>query len=166
MVWSRSALGEEAGVKQHRRKQRRKAGTWWIAGIQFPLGNGTVGILPPVLGLAYNDQDRAIVRALLAAVPWSRAMGGAHEKILPQLRIQALAVAASDVTQIQQELEAQRDAHPDGDAREAALIALGQSPEAEVVPVPQQLLDIKSPRYAGCKHAVGVELDVRRTATE
>ena len=150
-------------MKQQRRKQRRKAGTWWIAGISFPLGNGKVGILPPVLGLAHDDQDRAIVRAMLAAVPWSRALGGDYEKALPELRIQALAVAARDVPRVQQELETQRDSHPDGHAREAALITLGQSPEAEAVPIPQYLRDMKSPRHAGCKHARPVELEIPRT---
>ena len=149
-------------MKRRPKKLQRVAGTWWIAGIAFPLGNGEVGILPPILGLSYNDQDRAIMRAVLAAVPWSRAMGGDHEKNLPQLRVQALAVAARDVPQIQQELEDQRDNHPNENARRAALIALGQSPEAEAIPIPQYLLDMKSPRHAGCTHAKPVAIRVPR----
>ena len=145
-------------MKQRPKKLRRRAGTWWIAGISVPLGNGKVGILPPVLGLAYNDQDRAIVRAVLAALPWSQTVGGEGGEAVLQRRIQALPVAARHVTQIQQELEEQRDNHADANAQQAALIALGQSPEAEAIRIPQYLLDMKSPREAGCRHATPLEL--------
>ena len=147
-------------MRRRPKRLRRVAGTWWIAGIAFPLGNGEVGILPPILGLSYNDQDRAIIRAVLAALPWSRVLGGNHEETLPQLRVQALAVAARDVPQIQQELENQRDNHPNENARQAALITLGQSPEAEAIPIPQYLLDMKSPRHAGCTHATPIKVRV------
>ena len=145
--------------RRRSRPKQKRTGTWWIAGIAMRMQDGHVAIMPPVLGLAYDDQDRAMVRAMLAAIPWSELLGPEYEKSLETLRLQCLPIATKDVARMQEDLERQRDHHPEGKARQAARIALGQSEAAERVPIPQYVRELKSARHAGCKPAEMVRMD-------
>ena len=143
--------------KKGRSRQHRQR-TWWIAGIGTPMKNGMVALLPPILGIAYNDQDRAMVRAGLASTVWAKALGGNSDSLMRQMTIQALAAKPADAAQIQRELEDQRDHHPNAYARETALIALGQSESAEAIAVPDYIRNLPSARESACRTAEIVEV--------
>ena len=146
-------MGKGKRTRAVRRDHAEGRGTWWIAGISMPLEDGTVGIVPPVLGLTHDDQDRAIVRATIAATHWARAVGLDPDTVLPGLRVQALPVRHQDVPTIREDLVLLAEQHDNEDARRAARVALGDDAEAEAVPVPDCIRQLKSNRDAGCRPA-------------
>ena len=145
-------MGKARRKRQKQRRVRRR-GTWWVAGIAAAMPNGLVTIVPPVLGLAYDDQDRAIVRATLAATVWAKAMGWNNDEELMDQSIQALPVNAGEAAQVQKDLKALRQHHPSPHGREAARIALGDSKQAEKLPIPEYISNLDNPSDAASGNA-------------
>lgn len=75
------------------------------------------------------------------------------DTVLPGLRVQALPVRHQDVPTIREDLVLLAEQHDNEDARRAARVALGDDAEAEAVPVPDCIRQLKSNRDAGCRPA-------------